>query len=291
MTVAERKKPAAKPATGTTVRTTCGGCGHTYEARPEGGHRVLCGDATDKADVARLFDGEQADVVVTDPPYGVDYERSQAARGGDAAVHAPYTDTHGAKGIETILPFLDLLPADVLVMTFPVDRHFDALGTAFRRARWEVRKELVWVKDTFSFWPGAVYQQQHEPILLCARPKGTLGYHDVPANQPTVFQVPRPRAHDQHPTQKPMELWGQLVLFHTPEHGLVFDPFGGSGTTLAAAEQQDRRCYTIELAPQFCDAILLRWINLTGLEPVRADGVRWAELTAPVDESEQSAKL
>lgn len=154
-------------------------------------------------------------------------------------------------------------PGDVLVMTYPVDGHFFALADALRAAGFELRKELVWVKDSFSFWRGAKFQQRHEPILLCARDGKPLGT-EIDANETTVQEYPRPRASAHHPTARPLPLWSKLLMAHVPRGGVVYDPFGGSGTTLIAAEKAGRVCRMMELAPAYCDVIRRRYAELVG---------------------------
>lgn len=230
--------------------------GEVYELGP---HRLMCGDATDEDDVAALLGGAVPDLTITDPPYSVAYERSREERGGDADAHEAYEDPATAA---EILRFVRDLPSDRLVMTYPVDRHFFTLADELERGGFELRKELVWVKDRFSFWPGAKFQQQHEPVLLCARKGVPLGA-DVPANESTVQEYARPRAHDEHATQKPMGLWVKLLRAHTSRGDLVYDPFVGSGTTIIAAEDLGRTCYAMEIAPAYCDVIRQRYAAFT----------------------------
>jgi DNA modification methylase len=244
------------------MKFACNNCGKNFAAEPEerpAKHALLCGDSTNAEDVARVMGGKKADACITDPPYGVEYQDSHLMRGGDASVHRAYHETAGAEA----LAFLANLPCDVLVMSYPVDRHLFSLAAALRTHRLELRKELVWVKDTFSFWPGAQYQQRHEPILVIAR-QGRAVNADVPANESTVLEFPRPRAHELHPTAKPVELWSKLVRYHAPR--LVYEPFCGSGTTIVAAEQAGRLCYGIEISPAYV-AVSLERLSLMGLEP------------------------
>ena len=250
------------------IACTCAGCGHRFEAVPEPTHLVLCADSTKAENVNRLFaerERERADVCLCDPPYSVNYDRSHESRGGDAAVHASY---HEAELDPTdILRFMAVVPSDTMIWTYPIDRHLVALAAAYVAHGWELRKELVWVKDTFSFWPGAKYQQKHEPIMIAAR-KGKPVNGDVPANESTVREVARPKAHALHPTAKPIELWEPFVRFHSSEGGIVFDPFLGSGTTLLCSAMHGRRCRGLELSPNYVDVIRRRfteWAQENGL--------------------------
>lgn len=221
-----------------------------------GSHRLLCGDSTKEADVKKLLGKEKADMVFTDPPYSVDYDRSQSERGGSVETHAPYRE-HGSKP-EQVLSFMKIIRSDVLVMTYPLDRHFFALARAMAEAEFEFRKELVWVKDRFSFWPGSSYQQAHEPILICVRKGKPLNARTEP-NDSTVLRFDRPKKHEEHPTQKPLALWAKLITNHTKKNDTVYDPFGGSGSTLIACEQLNRRCLMVEIEPRYCDVIRKRW--------------------------------
>jgi DNA modification methylase len=229
-------------------------------------HRLLCGDSTSPADVNRLMGGERADAAITDPPYSVNYDESHKQRGGNQHVHAAY---HEADLDPTdLLTFMDIVPSDVMLWSYPIDRHFQKLAAAYHQFGWEFRKELIWAKDSFSFWMSAKYQQKHESIMWAVRKGKNLG-GTMAANETTVFEYPRPKSHELHPTAKPVALWAKLVTNHVMKGMIVYEPFSGSGTTIVAAEQTSRRCYAIELEPQYCDVAVERWQNLTGEKAVR----------------------
>jgi DNA modification methylase len=223
-----------------------------------GRHILVCGDCCEMMQLNNPAIANAA-IVLTDPPYAVDYQRSADFR-GNASAHEGYVDPDSAS---TALAFLDHVACDVVVMTFPVDRHFFALADALRKNRFEFRKELVWVKDRFSFWPGSKYQQQHESILLIAR-KGRPLNSNPPANESTVINAPMTKSHDKHPTARPPALWANLLCYHTEPGATVVDPYLGSGTTLVVAEQSNRICVGSEISPVYCDVIVERWQNLTG---------------------------
>lgn len=226
--------------------------GELYELGP---HRLVCGDSTKSSTWDQISDVGHI-LTLTDPPYNVDYGRSRDRRGSgrNEQVYAPYQEANSS----LLRDVLCHVRSDVLVMSYPVDRHFFELADAVQNAGFELRKELVWVKDTFSFWPGAQYQQKHEPILVLAR-KGCPLNSSVPANQSTVFEVPKPRAHDLHPTARPIQLWSCFVEYHSNAGDIVVDPFGGSGTTLIACAKLGRIARLIEVAPVYCDVIRKRW--------------------------------
>jgi DNA modification methylase len=246
---------------------TCGHCGHAFRATPEPGSRLLCGDSTRGENVDRLMNGAKAALCLTDPPYSVNYDNSQAQRGGDAAVHGPYHEA--AIDPSQLLTFMAHVPADVMIWSYPLDRHFHALSEAYRRHGWEFKKELVWVKDSFSFWMSAKYQQKHEPIMLAVRSGCPIG-GEVPANATTVFEYPRPKAHELHPTAKPVGLWAEFIGNHAQPGDIVYEPFCGSGTTIVAAEQLGRRCFAIEISPTYVDVAVSRWEQLTGKKAILA---------------------
>ena len=249
------------------IECKCGSCGHAFVAEPQPTHRLLCGDSTNPSDVARVMGGDRAVLCLTDPPYSVNYDKSHETRGGDATVHGAYQEA--SIDPAQLLTFMALVPSDVMIWSYPLDRHFQVLADAYREHGWEFKKELVWVKDSFSFWMSAKYQQKHEPIMLAVRTGKPIG-GDVPANATTVFEFPRPKAHELHPTAKPVELWAALMKNHTVAGDVIYEPFCGSGTTLVVAQQMDRRCCAIEIAPHYCDVIVARWEKMTGRTAVLA---------------------
>jgi DNA modification methylase len=236
-----------------------------------GEHRVLCGDAREAESYERLGVNKES-ICLTDPPYAVGYSVSFSKAEGGAAV-GNQSAYHEAKNAGDILTgFLSAMPCSVVIMTYPVDRHLFELASALRAAKFDSVRELVWVKDRATFHPGATFQQQHEPILLCRRNGAVLP--DI--QETTVLEISNPRQHSDHPTEKPQSLWSRLMKWYS---GAVLDPFLGSGTTMIAAEQLNRRCYGIEIEPRYVQVSLQRWRNLTSKEPIRErDGKTLREL-------------
>ncbi|QXN95263.1 DNA modification methylase [Nocardia iowensis] len=239
-----------------------------------GPHRLVVGDATDYAVVEALMDGEQADCVWTDPPYGVDYvgKTKDALRiQGDAVAD------------------LDELLAGAFASMVAVARpgapvyvaHADSerlrFETTLREAGVLVRQNLVWVKNTIVMGRSD-YHYKHEPILYGFVPggQGRLGrggdrWHGDNA-QSTTFEFDKPSANRDHPTMKPVALIEAMLANSLRPGGLVLDLFGGSGSTLIAAHQHGSNARLAELDPRYADVICRRFQEHTGVVPVRNDG-------------------
>lgn len=253
-----------------------------------GNHRLMCGSSLEHEDVNALLNGKESfDACITDPPYSVGYETSDKERNENwtgRRENEIYKDYVEEKSSIKILQFLTYVKSSVLIFSYPVDRHLFDLADSLRANDFEVFKEIVWVKNKFSFWPSAKYQQKHESILMCLKKQDypSVAYqidHEsffiavksgsklrgkVPVNQSTVFEFDKPTGHKLHPTQKPIDLWAKLVGFHVPKGGFLYEPFGGSGTSIIASEMVGCSCYAMELSPLFCDTIIKRWEEFSG---------------------------
>ena len=232
-----------------------------------GNHRLLCGDSTRPEDVKRLMDGKRADLMLTDPPYNVDYE------GGNGLKIA--NDSMPDQQFRQFLTAAFRAAFDALKpgASFYI-WHADSEGFNFRAAvadcAQKVRQCLIWAKNALVMGRQD-YQWQHEPCLYGWKEGAAHGWYSD-RKQTTVLNFNKPKANDQHPTMKPVELFGYLIGNSTAPQGLVYDPFLGSGTSVVAAEQLGRVCYGLELSPAYCDVIVQRWENLTSQKAVRIDG-------------------
>ena len=224
-------------------------------------HRLLCGDSTDPKYVKHVNAGiPLIDLTLTDPPYSVNYDKSFLRSGGNLDVHGEYIDPSDASDV---LVFMKYVPSSIMVWTYPIDKHFAKLAKAYEDSGWRMWKSLVWVKDSFNFWPGAKYQQKFEPVQISLRyDRKSVSPDNIPSDATTVINIPRKRSHDLHPTERPIELWDMLMRYHSNPGNFVFDPFMGSGTTLAVAENLGRTATGIERAPGFCGVILERMQRL-----------------------------
>lgn len=226
-----------------------------------GDHRVLCGDSTKAEDVGRLMDKGRADLMLTDPPYNVDY--TGKTKGALKVANDSMADSDFRKFLLSCFgaAFEAMKPGSSFYIF-----HADSEGYNFRGAihdcQQKVRQCLVWVKNTLVMGRQD-YQVQHEPCLYGWKEGASHGWYSD-RKQTTLLRFDRPTRSEDHPTIKPVALFAYLVGNSTAPQGLVYDPFLGSGTTIIAAEQLGRKCYGMEISPVYCDVIVQRWEKLTG---------------------------
>ncbi len=235
-----------------------------------GNHRLLCGDSTDVAAVEAMLAGDRCDCMWTDPPYGVDYvgkTKDALTIKNDGAGSLPEL-LAGAFAAATVA----LKPGAPIYIAHP-DAGRMTFEQAMRDAGWIVRQNLVWVKDVLVLGRSD-YHYRHEPILygFTEGGDGRLGrggerwYGDNAAT--TVFEVPKPSRSEDHPTMKPVELITAMIGNSCPTGGIVYEPFGGSGSTLIAAHRTGRVARVVELDPRYVDVICRRYQEHTGDLPV-----------------------
>jgi len=228
-----------------------------------GAHRLMCGDSTDPADVARLMDGTAADLLLTDPPYNVNYEGGtgltiQNDNMEDAAFRKFLRDAFAcADGV--------MKPGAAFYIW-----HADSRGADFRNAcadvGWQVRQCLIWNKNALVLGRQD-YQWKHEPCLYGW--KGGASHTWLSdRTQTTVLDFDKPTRSEIHPTMKPIGLFDYQIRNSCPVGGAVLDLFNGSGTTIMACEQNGRSAYTMELDPRYVDAAIARWEEFTGNKAV-----------------------
>lgn len=234
-----------------------------------GRHRLMCGDSTSTECVQKLMGGAQADILLTDPPYGVDYT---------GKTKEALKIENDAKSDDEFIAFLQAAfeAADSVMKPGAVFYiwHADSKAYVFRMAcqmiGWEVRQVLIWVKNAMVMGRQD-YQWKHEPCLYGWKSgAGHLWASD--RKQTTVLEFDRPTKNKEHPTMKPVALFDYQIKNNTKGGDIVLDLFAGSGTTVVACEQNGRNAYVMELDPRYCDVIVKRWENLTGEKAVRLDG-------------------
>lgn len=226
-----------------------------------GDHRLLCGDSTDTVALERLMDGGNADLWLTDPPYNVSYEgktkdaltiKNDSMKDGEFRqfLHDVYVAAN-----------CFLRPGAVFYIW-----HADSEGYNFRGAAndvgWKVRQCLIWLKSCMVMGRQD-YQWKHEPCLY-GWTEGAAHYWGSDRKQTTILEFDKPRRNGEHPTMKPVELFQYQMENSTKQGDVVLDSFGGSGTTMIAAERIHRKARLMELDPAYCDVIVKRWEQFTG---------------------------
>jgi DNA modification methylase len=241
-----------------------------------GSHRLLCGDSTVAESYDRLLDGEPVDMVFTDPPYNVNYANSakDKMRGKDRAI---LNDNLGDGFYDFLLAALTPTIAHCRggIYVAMSSSELDVLQAAFRAAGGKWSTFIIWAKNTFTLGRSD-YQRQYEPILY-GWPEGAQRHWCGDRDQGDVWNIKKPQKNDLHPTMKPVELVERAIRNSSRPGNVVLDPFGGSGTTLIAAEKSGRLARLIELDPKYVDVIVRRWQDWTGKTALReADGTTLA---------------
>ena len=233
-----------------------------------GEHRLLCGDATRKADVEALMGGEKADMVFTDPPYNVDYEgytEEKLTIKSDAMSEDEYikflSDTFGN--------YKNSVKRGGSLYVCHASSWQMETEQALKDHEIEVRNQIIWGKNTFA-WGFGRYKFQHEPIFYChIKGKSDNWYGDK--SQSTLWLENKPAANRLHPTMKPVEIVLRATDNSSKDGDLIIDFFLGSGSTLIACEKTKRKCYGMEIDPHYCDVIVKRWQDYTGQQAIHAE--------------------
>jgi DNA modification methylase len=230
-----------------------------------GPHRLVCGDATDPAVVAMALAGGLADMVFTDPPYNVAYARGKVKK---AIANDDLGSEFGAFLGKACLAMLPLTKGAVYICMSSSE--LGTLKAAFEAAGGHWSTFVIWSKNAFTLGRSD-YQRQYEPILY-GWAEGSDHYWCGARDQGDIWQIDKPRANDLHPTMKPVALVERAIRNSSKGRATILDPFGGSGTTLMAAEATGRQAALVELDPAYCDVIVRRWQEGTGGKATRQDG-------------------
>jgi len=219
-----------------------------------GKHRLVCGDATLKEDVDLLMNGHKADLCVTDPPYGIDFKAPTTG------LKLMNDNLKGDAFYNFLLSSFKNIYNNLIGGGSSYVFHADTEGLTFRKAFLDSGFHLsgvcIWAKNSFTLGR-SVYQWAHEPILFGFK-KGAAHKWFSGRGESTIWQYDKPKRNDVHGTMKPIPLLSYPIKNSSPVGGLVIDLFGGSGSTMLAADQLDRRCFMMELDPKFASVILRR---------------------------------
>ncbi|ACI97511.1 site-specific DNA-methyltransferase [Rhodospirillum centenum] len=242
-----------------------------------GSHRLLCGDATGASDVERLLAGARPHLMVTDPPYGVEYDPSWRNAAGVAK-----TKRTGKVANDDRADWRDawaLFPGDVAYV-WHAAIHATTVAESLIACGFDIRAQIVWSKSRFALGRGD-YHWQHEPCWYGVR-KGAKSHWQGARDQSTLWSIAPAGGEDAatpHGTQKPVEVMRRPIVNNSARGDVLYEPFCGSGTTLIAAETVGRVCYALELDPTYCDVIVRRWEGFTGQRATRADGTPFSDGT------------
>ena len=228
-----------------------------------GEHRLLCGDSTKPETYELLMNGKKAQLVVTDPPYNVDYKGTAGKIKNDKMAEDQFEQFLLAAYSQMYESMTD----DASIYVFHSDSHGLAFRKAFEEAGFYLSGCCIWKKQSLVLGRSP-YQWQHEPVLFGWKKKGKHQWY-TGRKESTIWEFDKPKKNADHPTMKPVALVAYPIMNSTMTGCLVLDPFGGSGSTLIACEQTGRTCYTVELDEKFCDVIVKRYID----QVVSADGV------------------
>ena len=243
-----------------------------------GEHRLMCGDSTNAEHVAKLMDGAKADMVFTDPPYNVNYaDKNIFLNNADKGNHIQDDIENDHAGSDETAKNDLWLPAFKnmadnsaddcsIYVTMPQGGAHMMMMMSAQEAGWQVKHELIWVKNNHVL--GRVdYLYKHEPILFGWKDKHK--FYGNGEHTKSVWEIPKPQKSDLHPTMKPIALIANALLNSSVEGNNILDLFGGSGSTLIACEQLNRKCYMMEMSPKYVDVIIKRWEEYTGKKAVK----------------------
>ena len=226
-----------------------------------GRHRLMCGDATSTEDVAALMDGKKANLIVTDPPYNVDFKSSNG-------LSIKNDKLENDKFYKFLLAAFHNMAANLEKGGAAYVFHADTEGLNFRRAFIDAGFHLagccIWVKNSLVLGRSD-YQWQHEPVLYGFLQNGKHYWSkNAGRSQTTIWNFDKPKKNKNHPTSKPLDLLAYPIGNSSRENSIVIDTFGGSGSTMMACEQTNRICYTMELDEKYASVILRRFVENGG---------------------------
>jgi DNA modification methylase len=244
-----------------------------------GDHRLICGDSTSAEDVNRLLDGGKADIVFTDPPYGVSIGSKNRflnsfQKGGRNLTDIESDDMKPEELKDKLLvPAFTVLKSILaenatVFLTAPQGGELGMMMMLMmKEAGLPVRHVLIWKKNAPTFSMGRLdYDYQHEPILLTWGKKHE--YYGAGQHRTSVWEIDKPTSSKEHPTMKPVELYVNAYLNNSKAGDIAYEPFSGSGTAFIASEKVGRKCRGIEISPHYCDVIIKRWEEFSGRKAI-----------------------
>jgi len=223
-----------------------------------GNHRLICGDSTKEETYTLLMDGKKANLVVTDPPYNVNYEGSAGKIKNDNMENGKFYQFL----LDAFTNMEKAMADDASIYVFHADTEGLNFRKAFADAGFYLSGTCIWKKQSLVLGRSP-YQWQHEPVLFGWKKKGKHQWY-TGRKESTIWEFDKPKKNGDHPTMKPVPLIAYPIKNSSMSNCIVLDPFGGSGSTLIACEQTNRVCHTVELDEKFCDVIVKRYIEQAG---------------------------
>jgi DNA modification methylase len=258
--------------------------GDIYEL---GNHRLICGDATQQHVVDQLFNGQQARLMITDPPYGVKLDQSWRDKAlGDKALGAGNKNVVANDDRADWYDVWAIAPTNIAYI-WHASSFTDVVMESLRKAGFDVRQQIIWNKSVMVMGRSH-YHFKHEPCWYAVK-KGCDANWLGDRKQTTIWDAASPNHimsgskedKTEHPTQKPIALYTKAIENHSTFEEIIYEPFGGSGTGLIACETTGRRCFAIELDPRYVDIIVERWCKFTNKDAYlvnRDKKLSWSEL-------------
>ena len=237
-----------------------------------GQHRLLCGDSTDSDQVAKLMNGEKADLMVTDPPYNVAYEGKTKE-----ALTIKNDKMSSGDFLDFLNQFFDCALIEMksgspIYVFCPIED--GSFLNSFLSSGFKLQSILIWVKNTIVLGRKD-YQYKHEPILYGWKEGAAHKWYGN-YDKSTIIECDKPPRNGEHPTMKPIELLEKCINNSSVKNDLIFDLFLGSGSTMVAAHQLKRKCYGMELDPKYCQVIIDRMIKLDDSLKVKINGKKYS---------------
>lgn len=245
-----------------------------------GRHRLVCGDCTDALVVEKVLSGVKPHLMVTDPPYGVEYDaswRNKALHAGGPATGGRAVGKVANDDIADWREAWALFPGDVAYI-WHAGNKAHIVAESLLASEFQIRSQIIWAKSHFVIGRGD-YHPHHEPCWYVVR-KGKTGHYVGDRKQSTIWQIPKPQKSETgHSTQKPVECMKRPIENNSSPGQAIYEPFSGSGTTIIAAEMTGRVCYAIELNPAYVDVAVMRWQEFSGQSAtLENDGKTFSEL-------------
>jgi DNA modification methylase len=246
-----------------------------------GDHRIICGSSTDATTVERVLNHQKPHLMVTDPPYGVEYDadwRNKAMRADGAPIGGRAVGKVSNDDRADWREAWALFPGEVAYI-WHAGVYAPVVAESLVATGFEIRSQIIWNKTNFAIGRGD-YHWKHEPCWYAVR-KGGKGHWAGDRKQTTVWDIAKPaKSETGHSTQKPIDCMRKPIENNSQPGDQVYEPFSGSGTTIIACQMTGRQCFAVELSPAYVDVAVKRWMEFTGQEAALEDGSPWSQIVA-----------